>query len=425
MFVQGAQAFGQIRVPRQGGIPVGKFLFYPSASLEFGHTSNVLLRSEDLGTIPSGVLVARVNLKMDMPLGAHHIRWSYSPQYKDYTTDLFVNDDPFSHFFDFESRFQLGRSFRVGFVDRYVRGVTELQEVDPGGELLFGLTPFTLHQPRLDLEFLFGARQRLVVSPSYTRSRFDDPTQAIFLDYETKAVNSRYVFQISPPTEFFFLHAREDTQQARTTLFFSQAILLTEAAGLGFSRSVNDNVVTSFSTAYTRVEVEGGLATSFNGLSFEAVGNWRLNDVMQVNVTGQRRPFQSFFLNNAYYLNNSLSARLLHQIGSRTYWQAVARYQINDYPEEVDGALTGDDTWLPSDGIRRHDTEGEMEIGVSYRFTSSMQAFLGYNYRERRSNIRQCLENPAVGDSMCDGAVISPFDLNDQRIVFRLEGGWL
>jgi hypothetical protein len=419
MVVQGTDAFGQIKIPRQGGIPVGKFLFFPSTSLEIGHTSNVLYNSEDFGTIPSGVVVARVDLKMDMPLGAHHIRWSYSPQFKDYTTDRFVNDDPFSHFFDFESRFQVGRSFSIGFVDRYVSGVTELQEVDPGNELVFGLTPFKLHAPRLNMEFRFGSRQRLTVSPRYVRSRFDDPAQALFLDYETKAVDSRYGFRLSPPTELFFLYAREETEQARTTLFFSEAVLLTDAAGIGFSRSVNDNVVTSFSTAYTRVDVEGGTATSFNGMSYEAEGNWSLNDAMQVNVTGQRRPFQSFYLNNAYYINNALSARLIHQIGSRTYWEALARYQINDYPEEVDGTLTGDDTWGPSAGLRRRDVEGAIEIGVSYRFSSSMRTFLGYNYRERTSNIKQC----PTGD--CADGVISPFDFSDNRLVLRLEAGWL
>lgn len=133
-FLPETVALAQIQAPRQGGIPVGKFMFYPSGLLEFGRTNNVLYSSEDLGTIPSGIVIARINLLMDMPLGPHHIRWSYSPQFKDYTSDQFVNEYPISHFFNFESRFRVGRSFNIGFFDRYVRGVTELQEVDPGNE---------------------------------------------------------------------------------------------------------------------------------------------------------------------------------------------------------------------------------------------------------------------------------------------------
>jgi len=417
MVIQGTYAYGQIRLPRKGGIPVGKFMFYPSTVFDLGHTSNVLYSSDP---IPSGIVVARVNLIMDMPLGPHHIRWSYSPQYKDYTTDRFVNDDPFSHFFDFEGRFQAGRSFSLGFTYRYVQGVTELQEVDPGNELVFGLTPFTLNEPRLDMEFRFGARQRLTVSPRYTKSRFADPVQAFNLDYETQAVDARYGFQVTRPSEFYFLYTREDTTQARTTLFFSEATLVTEAAGIGFRRSVNDNVVTSFSTAYTSVDVLGR-DSDFAGLSFEAEGNWNLTDLMQVNVRGQRRPFQSFFLNNGFYVNNLLSARLIHQIGSRTYWQLFASYQINDYPEET--AAPGD-VWLPSLGVNRRDKTVGVELGVSYRFSSSMRAFIGYNYRQRESNMRQCEETNTI-DNVCEGEVIAPFNFTDDRIILRLEAGWL
>ena len=201
---------------------------------------------------------------------------------------------------------------------------------------------------------------------------------------------------------------------------------MTEVAGIGFSRSVNDNVVTSFSAGYTNVEIEGGAGSDFNGMSYEVVGNWRLTDQMQLNVTGDRRPFQSFFLNNNYYINHSLSARLIHQIGSRTYWQATLRYQINDYPEAVDTGDVLGDRWLPSEGVKRHDDSGEAEIGVSYRFSSSMRMFLGYNYRARRSNILACLEDPSLGDSgACEGTIISPFDFTEDRIVFRVEAGWL
>jgi hypothetical protein len=400
-------------------------MFYPSTSLEFGRDSNVLLTSEDLGTIPSGVFVARVNLKMDMPFGAHYVRWAYSPQYKDYTTDRFVNDDPLSQFFDFDSRFQIGRSFTIGLLDHYVRGVTELQEVDPGGERVFGLTPFTLHEPRLNMEFRFGSRQRLVVTPRYAQARFDEAGASVLLSYDTEAIDARYGYLVSPPTEISLLYAREQTDQARNAQLTVESRLLTEAAGIGFARSVNDNVVTGFSTAYTRVHVEGGAGTDFSGMSFEAIGNWRLTDQMQVNLSGKRRPYQSFFLNNDYYINNTLSVRLIHQVGSRTFWQATAGYQVNNYPEEVVAGVFGTgDIWVPADGVNRRDTSTDAEIGVSYRFSSSTRMFLGYNYRRRESNIEQCAGDTTPDDN-CDGEVILPFDYNDNRIILRLEAGWL
>ena len=432
----GSIAYAQIQLPRQGGIPMGKFLFFPSTMVEFGHSSNVLRTSVDVPSIPSGLLLARLNLKMDMPLGAHHIRWSYSPQYTDYATTQFVSDDYMSHYFNFESRFQLGRSFSIELNDRIVRGVTEVQEFDPGGERVFGLSPFRLHEPQLNMEFRFGARQRLVMSPRYTRASFDDAEAAVRFSYDTEAIEARYGFLVSAPTELFAFLTREDTKQKRRTLDFEDSRLLTEAAGIGFSRSVNDNVITTFSTAYTRVDVEGGTGGSdFSGMSFEAAGNWRLTDQMQISVTGQRRPFQSFFLNNVFYVSNLLSIQLIHQIGSRTFWQAVARYQINNYPEALvippdDPNDPGDDTgdtWLNSAGVRRRDNLGEVEIGVSYRLSSSMRMFLGYNYLQRKSNIRECRDEPSdLGNNgVCDAELIAPFSFNEDRIVVRLEAGWL
>ena len=215
----GSESQAQIRLPSQGGIPVGKFLFYPSVKVDFGYTSNVLLSSEEVGAIPSGVFVARLNLKMDMPLGAHHIRWSYAPQYKGYTTDQFVNDalnaDPISHFFDFESRFQVGRSFSIGFIDHIVRGVTELQDVLPGGEQVFGLTPFRLHEPSLNLEFRLGTRQRIVVTPRYAQARFDGAGAASFFSYNTEAIEARYGYQVSAPSELFVFLLRQETEQVK------------------------------------------------------------------------------------------------------------------------------------------------------------------------------------------------------------------
>ena len=51
----GTAAQAQIRLPREGGIPVGRFLFYPSVSLELSHVRNVLYTSDDFGTIPSAI----------------------------------------------------------------------------------------------------------------------------------------------------------------------------------------------------------------------------------------------------------------------------------------------------------------------------------------------------------------------------------
>jgi hypothetical protein len=53
-----------------------------------------------------------------------------------------------------------------------------------------------------------------------------------------------------------------------------------------------------------------------------------------------------------------------------------------------------------------------------------MRLFLGYGHQERQSNIRTCADDP-IPNGVCEGRIISPVDYASDRLIVRLEAGWL
>jgi len=100
-----APAVAQILPPRRQGLPSGPFLLFPSVSFEASHDSNVLYRSSDLseGVVGSDIVFIRPRIMVELPIGRNRLRWAYSPQYRDYSSDQFQQSKRISHFFDFEA----------------------------------------------------------------------------------------------------------------------------------------------------------------------------------------------------------------------------------------------------------------------------------------------------------------------------------
>ena len=176
---------------------------------------------------------------------------------------------------------------------------------------------------------------------------------------------------------------------------FGQTGFKSRAVGVEFNRIVNEAVTTKFLVGYDRLRVDGGMGEDFDGVVFDAAGSFRLTQLTQLNVAATRRPYQSFTINNDYYISLETRAALTQQIGSRTYWEVSLSYRENDYPEPVDAA-----------GLKRHDRLVRTRIGVGYHLSNAWRTYLGYNFDERRSNVESV-------------------SYHSNQIVFRLEAGWL
>jgi len=141
------------------GLNVGHFLLYPSISIEYTHDANITFESRELPgaeILASGVMLIKPRILMDLPIAASRIRWVYSPLYRDYTNKGFPQTRRFSHFFDFEAT-HVGPVLNLRASDHLVLGTVELQEVDRGGEAVFGTTPFRSYTTEGEVTLNVGA----------------------------------------------------------------------------------------------------------------------------------------------------------------------------------------------------------------------------------------------------------------------------
>ena len=412
-----AVARAQIVKPQDEGIHLGRIMFYPSLSVEITDDSNVFYTSSELPddrVVDSRILVVRPRLLFDLPFGESSVRWAYSPTYRDYSTEAFNQSDKISHFLDVDASLRIGRSVNLRIQDHLVQGTVELREIDPGGELTFGLTPFESQDAAMELSFDLGARHGLSIAPKYSEVRFSEPEgTAVFFDFDRKGLEGRYFLRMGAGTRIYAYYDYEDTDQQRDEQnVFNQVREIRRSMGIGFRRTVNEAVVTELSAGYATSDFEGGGESNFRGVIVDGRAQWRLRGGAAFIASVRRRPFQSFYVNNNYYVSNQLRVQLAKQVGRRLFWQAAARVYFNQYSDPLADVIP---SLGSSVGVIRKDEVVNLEIGMGYQFRRSMRAVVGFNYDRRKSNITQDRS----------GQLVDPFNTRVHRLFLRLEMGWL
>src|SRR5439155_111331 len=263
--LSGGVARGQAFRTTSEGLSVGHFLLYPSVDFEYTDNDNVFFSSRDLPErqiVKSGVTVVRPRILMDLPIGENRVRWVYSPLYRDYTSRSFVQTKRFSHYFDFEV-LHTGPVFAVRGAHHLVLGTQELQEVDRGGELVFGTTPFKSYTSEAEVTLSMGARNGISVLPLYTAVGFDDSTPNSPLSYRRRQIEMRFQHAVSLTSQVYAFYSYEDTQQDRERLFFGNVTYDAYTAGVGLRRTLNREVVTFLHAGYKVMNFTGGSTSNF------------------------------------------------------------------------------------------------------------------------------------------------------------------
>jgi hypothetical protein len=196
-------------------------------------------------------------------------------------------------------------------------------------------------------------------------------------------------------------------------------------------RTINQEVVTSISAGYKSINFRGGSRSDFAGPILAANATWQLGDAAQLSLSLGHQAYQSFFVNNNYYLDSGANIRLLYQFGYNTYLDVSLGHLSNAYADPLDISVTPDtppdldrdgngridnyEPLPPSVGRRRRDGVDRLTVGVGFQPLRTLRLFIGYNGERRASNIEQ----------LTSGGVFDPFDYSVNRIVFRIEAGWL
>jgi hypothetical protein len=402
--------------------------------MEFGHDDNLFLLSSELppeGRVATGVVIIKPRFVMDLPFGSNRVRWAYSPLYRDYTSQQFVQSEKLSHYFDFDGLFRAGRAITVRAQDHYVRGTVELQEIDQGGELTFGLAPFTLNEASAEFDVDVTGRQGLSMIPRYATSSFDQVSGSYLLGYTRREFEGRYRYQLTPATQLYGYYAYENSAQERTPLLYGQVVITVRRAGLALSRNINRAVVASMAAGYETMRFEGGGPSQFDGWTLEANCSLQVGDVTRLDLSARRLPYPSYFVNSNYYLGDQIGMQLVRQVGQRVLLRFGATLSKNDYdaplditvapgaPPEADlnmnGLVDAYESYAPSIGQTRGDKFVRFEAGVSLQMSPAMRLSVGYNVDRRNSNVEQ------IGS---DG-LFDPFDFAAHRLLVRIETGWM
>jgi hypothetical protein len=423
-----AQTTGLVTGSANGrSVELGRINFFPSFLVDYGYVSNVFYSSgEDPADeiIPSRLLVLQSRFAFDLPMGENWVRWSYSPIYRTYSSDAFTQTNPWSHFFDLDGRLKFGTRGFTAFRDHFVSGTQELREVDPGGELTFGLTPFRVHQPSVEVGMQVGARQSVSAIWRYDSTQFDRSETTGAFNTRGWGLEGRYTYKLGPMTDLYGYYSETQSTQDRGGSPRDLVDIDEASYGVGLTQSLGRDLVTQFLVGHQSMDFTGASPTRFSGPILSANASWVLDEITRIAFNIRRQPYQSYYLDNNFYLNRTISLSLTRQAGASMYWTVGAGVEVNVYSDTIVAAdnptiFCLDDgsggTVCPSDGVRRRDSGWNAQAGMGFRIGPASRAVIGYNYSARSSNVLQAFP----------GGFADPFDYAVSRILFRIEAGWL
>lgn len=421
-----AAAQGGGFAPQGPGLEWGPVLVRPTFIINYGADDNIFYSSDDLtGSEPvaSRETQLQPGIRFECPFGQSYIRGGYSALYRNYSTEEYTPSTQWSHYFDLDGHIRTGARVYFNVRDRFVRGTEELREVDPGGELTFGDIPFRNHSPSVEAGVDLSPRQAISVVWNYNSSQFSETEEGdTFFNYRGHGLQARYNYKLRPETTGYLYVASDTMSQVRTD---DRVEYEGHGVGLGLVQVLNRVMTTSLVVGYQAMDSSGLVESAYHGPTMNANASWLVGDGTRLTLTVRRVPYQSFFLNNAYYLNRSVLFEVLNQVGVTSFWRLGGGFEQNVYSDPLD--VTGlepvycsDDgsggSVCPSAGVRRRDTGWRAEGGFGAQFSRTARWFVGYTWQSRTSNLLQADQQGGFGD---------PFSYDINRYFFRIEVGWL
>jgi hypothetical protein len=431
-------------------IQIGRFLLYPSIDLIYEHETNVRRTNEDdplFAPVSSSVRNIRPGFRFEIPFERGSGTVDYQAQFQDYTDAELGNANGVSQALDAHFQIRLTPVLKMKAAHKLVRGVSQLPEVDPGGELRFGTRPFVVSATAAVFSAEFTPVQSLELGAARNTTTFSGGSSSDFLyDVESKTLSSRYVITSSPENQYYLAFNVQRTQQNRGVFSALQPTdFQRRYAGVGLRRLIAPDLTSELWVAYERTRFTGDIrGVPFHGVSLEG------ELISQVTVTSQARlklrrgPLQSFFNVNAYYLNEMIQLAFEQKLGLKLAARFQGGYQRNGYPEAIrvaavtpaeqaldndgDGLVDEYEFLVPSEGVKRKDTVRNQSFELLYDFMRGLQLALGVHRDSARSNIRAVgCKNTAVGLTNCpstDQIVYDLFDYDNTGVTASLTLGW-
>lgn len=381
IFGQSSQGYDTPLVVNKGeAIPVGPFIFSPSLQLSWQHRDNIYFSPVD--PVADQMTLARASLVFELPIYESYVRFSYTPQYRDYKD--FQLAENWSHFVDLSGAFEFSSGVVLDAMYRYVQGSLETREVDPGDELVFGDRPFKKNFLGVGLDYWFTDRDGIGFKFDYTDVGYDNPltgpdpglNEAQFYDYERTFASVGWIHQLSAILSMDLMYGRIQFDPMDT---FAWRTSTSDQITAGFRGQLSPVVSTELrvgwrETDYDSLEGEQ-VVDSYSGPVINGFFNWELAHGSALRLDLLRSDYPSNFGVNAAY--TATGSSLIYNLDRGQFFgQARLRYQTNDY--ELADVTTGDD---------RTDDISTFTLGLGYRFTDIFSLYGTYLYEDRDSSI--------------------------------------
>jgi len=365
---------GTIPLGSYEGIALGPFIFSPAVDLTWEHRSNIFFTPDN--EVSSDVWLARARLMLELPVYESYLRFSYTPQYRDYSDyDL---ENKWSHFVDFSGDFEFASGLKLGFDYRFVSGNLETREVDPGGELIFGDQQFNKHDFGGDLQYWFSPTNGLSADLSYVTISYDDRERAYFYDYDRTRAGIGWVHQMSPTLTSRVMYRYEDFQPQGSEERYRQSS--SNEITVAFDGKISPVFSSSIEAGWrtTKYEDVPGYPRSddASGLVVRGSLGWTLGHGSVLTLDLLRQDYPSNYIDQTHYI--AMGAGLVYRLQrERLFGHVRARFQNNDY-----------DRPDPIEGTARSDDIKDFGLGIGYRILPSLSLRGSYAYQERDSFYR-------------------------------------
>jgi len=350
-------------------IYLGPVIFKPGFDLSWESRDNIFFSPEK---VSDQLWVGRVHLNFDLPIHESHIRFSYSPVYRNYRTYALPNK--WSHFVDLGGDFVFSNGLKIDALYRFVSGNMDTREVDPGGELVFGDQQFDKSYFSLRADYWISATNGISFQGSYDTISYDERDRYSFYDYDRTRLGGGWIHQMSPTLVGGLIYNHEEFEPKET---------------YGYRQSSSDEIVFTFNGKITPVW-SAAIQVGWRNTSYEKVADLiELSDTSGLLVRGNlqwdlahsssllldlvRQDFPSAYQFQTHYIG--MGANLTYRIQlQRLFAHARFGYQNNDYGFADE--ITGED---------RSDDITTFGLGVGYRLSTLFSLRGTYTYQKRDS----------------------------------------
>lgn len=318
------------------GIAVGKWVLAPYVRTLYEYNDNIFFRSDDGFPESDRVTTVSGGVVATMPFRNSELQLGWEGDYIDYADNVFTRDVAHELNAGFTLRF--GSGDQVIVTDQFLRGITDVQSLDQGGELTFAGEPYSFNRLDVEVTRAVPKRQGYSIRVARVDLNFDDEPAVQFFDYRGFETSFEYR---QPLPSRKWVTAAYDSRRFNNykrcpvrdpmdpTCEMPQADVgepyrREEADSLlvGVRGLLGRNQPFFFRGGYGRLRYVGQpSAKEFAGVVAQARWRLGLGSRSDLDLLFTRRPLPSNF--DSYYIINELQARF------RRSWLPESRYGAN------------------------------------------------------------------------------------------------